>query len=138
MGRAAGPEAYRRLACDGALTRVLVTPSPPTRPSSANGSDPAELQGQLRAATALLPPTLGGAPCQPLDLWRSTRVVSPAQGHPLAVRDHGGVFPNGDRPWPGVTPSIGGTGSMAAQPTWTTSCSSAEPIIGPSMTAAGS
>ncbi len=46
----------------------------------------------------LLPPTLGGAPSQPLDLGRATRVISPAQRAALAVRDRGCVFPGCDRP----------------------------------------
>jgi len=47
---------------------------------------------------ALLPPTLGGAPSQPLNLGRATRVIQPAQRHALAVRDRGCVFPACDRP----------------------------------------
>jgi len=46
----------------------------------------------------LLPPVLGGAPSQPLDLGRATQVVAPAQHHALTVRDHGCLFPNCDRP----------------------------------------
>jgi HNH endonuclease len=46
----------------------------------------------------LLPFALGGAPTQPLELGRSTRVVSPAQRTALAVRDGGCVFPGCDRP----------------------------------------
>jgi hypothetical protein len=98
-----GPEACRRLACDGAVTRVLVTrgqspdrePSPPGDPDHA---EPVGLQGRLRAALALLPPALGGAPSRPLDVGRSTRVVTPAQRSALAVRDEGCVFPGCDRP----------------------------------------
>ena len=47
---------------------------------------------------AVLPPTLGGAPSQPLDVGRSTRVVQPSQRAALAVRDGGCVFPGCDRP----------------------------------------
>jgi hypothetical protein len=47
---------------------------------------------------AWLPPTLGGAPSQPLDLGRATRVISPAQRAALAIRDRGCVFPDCDRP----------------------------------------
>jgi len=119
----AGPldsEACRRLACDGAVTRILVTRHPSHQdpaggqPDPGQGaiadrgpaagpdpSDPAELeglQGRLRAAMTWLPPTLGGAPSQPLDVGRSTRVVSPAQRSALAVRDTGCVFPGCDRP----------------------------------------
>jgi hypothetical protein len=56
------------------------------------------LAAQLRAAMTLLPPILGGAPSQPLDVGRTTRVVSPAQRIALVVRDGGCVFPDCDRP----------------------------------------
>ncbi len=125
----AGPlpaEACRRLACDGAVTRVLVSRHPshrrnhhphpghgptagdqhhPTRDGdgdeallAAPQSGAAGLQGQLRAAMALLSPILGGAPSQPLDLGRTSRVVTPAQRTALAVRDGGCVFPGCARP----------------------------------------
>jgi len=45
-----------------------------------------------------LPPTLGGAPTQPLEVGRATRVIQPAQRTALAVRDGGCVFPDCDRP----------------------------------------
>jgi HNH endonuclease len=61
------------------------------------GSDQ-DLTAQLRMAAALLPPILGGAPTQPLEVGRTTRVVQPAQRVALAVRDGGGVFPGCDRP----------------------------------------
>jgi hypothetical protein len=38
---------------------------------------------------ALLPPVLGGAPSQPLEVGRASRVVQPAQRRALAVRDGG-------------------------------------------------
>ena len=96
------PEACRRLACDGAVTRVLVTrhlrlPGNHDPGGHRGHPDPDGDQGltaQLRAAAALLPPVLGGAPSQPLDVGRTSRVVSPAQRTALAVRDGGGcVFP---------------------------------------------
>jgi hypothetical protein len=48
------PETCRRLACDGAVTRVLVSRHPISQ--SGDGG----LAGRLRAALALLPPALGG------------------------------------------------------------------------------
>jgi Domain of unknown function (DUF222)/HNH endonuclease len=114
------PEGCRRLACDGAVTRVVVSRQPAgpgqTEPGPCNretGSScdldgaagaahdvggEAGLGARLRSAMALLPPTLGGAPCQPLEVGRATRVVQPAQRSALAVRDGGCVFPGCDRP----------------------------------------
>jgi hypothetical protein len=111
------PDACRRLACDGTVTRVLVSRHPGGQPGGpdqlpghgtsttvppSSCSDPAPsdlgLQERLRTAMALLPPVLGGAPSQPLDVGRATWVVSPAQRAALAARDHGCVFPGCDRP----------------------------------------
>ena len=116
------PEACRRLACDGTLTRGLVTRHP-TNPHSHGHHDPGghhrqgdpgggrglaapgpgaggneDLASRLRAAMTLLPPVLGGAPSQPLEVGRSSRVVQAAQRAALAVRDGGGVFPGCQRP----------------------------------------
>jgi hypothetical protein len=98
------PEGCRRLACDGAITRVLVT----RHHGGQFGADehdhhrhlggPEGLAGRLQMAMALLPPTLGGALTQPLEVGRTTRVVQPAQRTALAVRDRGCVFPGCDRP----------------------------------------
>jgi hypothetical protein len=113
------PEACRRLACDGAVTRVLVTrqhhPDPdhnprgqassqahdpnaqaPPQTHHPNGTD--RLAARLQAATALLPRILGGAPTQPLEVGRTTRVIQPAQRAALTVRDGGCVFPHCTRP----------------------------------------
>jgi hypothetical protein len=108
------PAACRRLACDGAVTRVLVArrhpddhqpaaDHPDHGPAADHGvnADPCEaagLQGRLQTAMTLLPSTLGGAPSQPLDIGRTTRVIQPAQRMALAVRDGGCVFPGCDRP----------------------------------------
>ena len=110
------PQACRRLACDSAVTRVLVSRQPnhadPDHghgidPGPVNGRDPGgdhdpdapvRLPGRLRAALALLPPTLGGPLSRPLDVGRATRVVQPAQRAALAVRDRGCVFPGCQRP----------------------------------------
>jgi HNH endonuclease len=118
----AGPNPWsRRLACDGTVTRVLVSRQPGGHdpggdtPGSQDPSgghpaahgpdhhdlDPPErdgLQGRLRAAMALLPPVLGGAPSLPLEVGRATRVIAPAQRAALAARDGGCVFPDCDRP----------------------------------------
>jgi len=103
------PEACRRLACDGALTRVLVTrhpsghhhhpdPGAEERPAAGDPSEGEGLEGRLRAAMTLLPPTLGGAPTQPLEVGRTSRVVRAAQRAALAVRDGGCGFPACGRP----------------------------------------
>ena len=136
------PEACRRLACDGALTRVLVTRHPrghrhpdhgpsanegplaqapssderpvaqaPSRDQRPLTGDPSRDEGpvardpggeglgvRLRTAMALLPPVLGGAPTQPLEVGRASRVVQTAQRTALAVRDGGCVFPGCSRP----------------------------------------
>jgi Domain of unknown function (DUF222)/HNH endonuclease len=117
------PEACRRLACDGALTRVLVTRQHPTdhpghhadpdghaERSSHHGHETGghhphgdvggqgRLRDWLQTMMALLPPALGGAPSQPLDVGRASRVVTPAQRSALAARDGGCVFPDCTRP----------------------------------------
>jgi hypothetical protein len=104
------PEACRRLACDGAMTRVIVTrqhpshhhhghdPSAEGPPETHHPSGTDGLAGRLQAATALLPPILGGAPTQPLEVGRTSRVIQPAQRSALAVRDGGCVFPDCTRP----------------------------------------
>jgi Domain of unknown function (DUF222) len=101
------PEACRRLACDGALTRVLVTrhqsshqphPNGDGGPVAGDRSRNAGLAARLRTAMALLPPILGGAPSQPLEVGRASRVITPAQRSALAVRDGGCAFPDCARP----------------------------------------
>jgi hypothetical protein len=96
------PEGCRRLACDGAVTRVLVTHHPAAHRSHRDTSLPAQahegLTARLRTVAARLPLALGGAPTQPLEVGRTTRVVQPAQRAALAVRDGGCVVPDCDRP----------------------------------------
>jgi hypothetical protein len=104
------PEACRRLACDSSLTRVLVTRQPLDGNGfggqrHGDGNDHAngdggggELTELLRTAMARLPVTLGGAPSQPLEVGRASRVATPAQRAALAVRDGGCVFPDCTRP----------------------------------------
>jgi hypothetical protein len=121
------PEACRRLACDGTVTRVLISRQSghgqgdrchgdqeaeaardlydgPEDPRSEAADATPNLHGardvavRLRAAADKLPPTLGGAPRQPLEVGRATRVIHPAQRAALAVRDSGCVFNGCDRP----------------------------------------
>jgi hypothetical protein len=97
------PEACRRLACDATVTRVVVSRQPPEAGARCHGGDPHDptgsgLKGLLWAVLAKLPPILGGAPSRPLDVGRSSRVVTPAQRSALAVRDGGCVFPGCSRP----------------------------------------
>ena len=126
------PETCRRLACDGALTRVLVTrhrtdqhhpnhhrsgeervagPAPQGRPRLATrdpideegiaARDPIDeegLEALLRTTLAMLPPTLGGAPTQPLEVGRTSRVVTAAQRAALVVRDGGCAVAGCQRP----------------------------------------
>jgi len=104
------PEGCRRQACDGAVTRVVVTrqldrqgdlghrPGDEEAGATRDLVGEAGLTGRLRAAMTLLPPNLGGAPTQPLEVGRATRVVTPAQRAALAVRDRGCVFPGCERP----------------------------------------
>ena len=91
------PEACRRLACDSAVTRVLVTRQPTGAALDDLGGQ-GSLTERLRAAARRLPPVLGGAPTQPLEVGRASRVVQPAQRSALAIRDGGCVFPDCDRP----------------------------------------
>jgi hypothetical protein len=60
--------------------------------------DQSGLAARLQTAMDRLPPILGGAPSQPLDVGRSSRVITPAQRSALAVRDGGCVFPDCARP----------------------------------------
>jgi Domain of unknown function (DUF222) len=80
------PEACRRLACDSAVTRVVVTRHPGGHPGGDHlGDDPGghgDLADRLQAAMHLLPPALGGAPSQPLDVGRASRVIPPPSAAP--------------------------------------------------------
>jgi hypothetical protein len=100
------PEACRRLACDGALTRVLVTrhpiaeqPGPPPDPDR-NGNKALEVS--LRTAAALLPPVLGGAPSR----WRSAAAAgSSAPPNAPPDRPRRRLWPPRLPPAPGLVPS---------------------------------
>jgi hypothetical protein len=73
---------------------VLVTRHPTTDHHS--GGD--NLAARLRAAATRLPPALGGAPAQPLEVGRTSRVVTAAQRAALVVRDGGCAVAGCDRP----------------------------------------
>jgi hypothetical protein len=120
------PETCRRLACDGAVTRVLVTRRPPGHGGhgGGHGADDHDrydhggrdgrgdhdhdhddhgrgaggLAGLLRAAATRLPAALGGALTQPLEVGRTSRVVTAAQRVALVVRDGGCAVVGCDRP----------------------------------------
>jgi hypothetical protein len=166
------PEACQRLACDGAVTRVLVSRHRTRHPDHGHGPghghghdhghghgpddglDPddgpggsehqdhpetdAGLVARLRAAATRLPAALGGAPSQPLEVGRASRVVSAAQRAALVVRWAAAVrWPGCARPRPGARPPIWSTGSMATPPTWPTWRWCAGPTTGRSPRAAG-
>ena len=145
------PEACRRLACDGTLTRVLVTrhptghhgheipadhevPSGHDVPSSHPGHDDLgsdeNLTARLRTAAALLPSVLGGAPTQPLEVGRTSRVVTPPNVLPWPSATTAVSSPAAIGPWPGAKPTTCATGSPAAPPTWPTWPWCAEPTTG--------
>ena len=91
------------VACDPTLTpiRHLTTPTGPSRPTRATGTDPATAPtpdpaprpptpaDRITALAALL---LGG-PRHPLAVGRTSRTATPAQRRALATRDHGCIIP---------------------------------------------
>jgi hypothetical protein len=76
---------------------VLVTRHPSGHPDDHEAGQ-GDLAARLQTAMARLPPILGGAPSQPLDVGRSRRVITPTQRAALAVRDGGCVVPDCTRP----------------------------------------
>ena len=67
---------------------------------------PLGLQARLRAAVALLPPALGGAPSRPLEVGRATRVLSRPSPRPWLCATMAVSFPVVIAPWPGATAII--------------------------------
>jgi Domain of unknown function (DUF222) len=93
------PEACRRLACDGAVTRVLVSRqlgdqrpeggcadhdprSDQRSPADPDSSEPAGLEERLRQAMTVLPPTLGVRPASPWTWAAAPGSSSPPNGPP--------------------------------------------------------
>jgi hypothetical protein len=75
------------------VTRVVVTRQPADDHGGGHHgpNDEHGLAARLRTAMALLPPILGGAPSQPLEVGRASRVITPTHRSALAVRDGGCV-----------------------------------------------
>jgi hypothetical protein len=142
------PETCRRLACDGAVTRVLVSRQPPGHPDHGGDGgdhpdphddpgDEASLAAHLQAAATRLPATLGGR--RP-SRWRSAAPAEsspPPNGSPWWSATVAARFPAATAPRPGARPIIWSTGCMAAPPTYRTWPWCAGPIIGRSMRGAG-
>jgi hypothetical protein len=99
------PEAHRRLACDSALTRVVVSrhPTQQHHPHPADDLDgDGGLAARLQAAMDRLPPVLGGAVSQPLEVGRASRVITPAHAAPWRCATGAVCSPPVPGPWPGA------------------------------------
>jgi hypothetical protein len=105
-------------------------------PDGSGTADQDRLAEQLRAAAALLPPPLG-APVEPLELGRATRVVPPRCAAPWRCATAAAPPKAATGPHPGPTPTTCGTGSTAGRPTWTTWCCCAGSTTWPSTKQAG-
>jgi hypothetical protein len=146
------PEACRRLACDGAVTRVLVTRQATSHHDHTTSSghhddlcgdhghhDPhrqATPTDQLRAA-ALLPRSWVAPRPSPWTSAAPPGSSPPPSAPPWPCVTAAVSSPAVTARWPGVRPTIWFTGWMAAPPIWTTWSCCAGPIIGPCMRAAG-
>jgi hypothetical protein len=136
-GGVVGPlptQTCQRLACDAALTRVLVTRHPHHHPDhhhhhhpghAGRGEEdghggPGGLAARLQTALALLPAPLGGAPTQPLEVGRTSRVVSAANAPRWRSATAAACSPAATGRWPGARPTTCATGCTAAPPTWPT------------------
>ena len=135
------PEACRRLACDAAVTRVLVTrhrtnhhdTRAPTRDPGDEASR-AGRSGQRRPGS----PRPWAAP--PPNRWRSAGPAGsspPPNGLPWSSATAAVRSPAATGPRPGAKPTISGTGCTAAPPTSPTWPCCAGPIIARSTRAAG-
>jgi hypothetical protein len=127
------PEACQRLACDSAVTRVLVTRHPNHGPSADQGP---LVRDPSRHPSRDWDTGLGGGygprwPCSrrswmgpPPSHWRSggpPGSSSPPNGPPWPSATAAVSSPTASAPWPGAKPIICATGSTAAapiSPTW--------------------
>jgi hypothetical protein len=134
---ASAGRAGRLAALTAAIDELAAQSNADAQPVAQDPSMVEGLEARLRAAIALLPPVLGGAPTQPLEVGRASRVVQPAQRIALAVRDGAGWSPTAAGRWPGGRPIICATGCMAARPTWPIWPCCAGLIIGRSMRGVG-
>ena len=143
------PEACRRLGCDGAVTRVLVTRHPTHHHQHHDHHGHGDHGGHHDPGSGQAwPPGCGPPrPCcrrpwvgpQP-SRWRSVGPPgssSPPNAPPWPSATAAVCSPTATGPFPGAKPIICGTGWMAARPTWTTWPCCAAPIIGRSTRRAG-
>ena len=129
------PEACRRLACDSAVSRVIVT-----RPTTERRRPRRDRRPGGAAAGGQRPGCRGswvGPPASPWTSGAAAESSNPASVAPWGCGTAAVSSPTAPAPWPGARPTICATGSTAAPPTSPTSPCSAEPITGRSMRAAG-
>jgi hypothetical protein len=120
---AAGRRRHRDPSADHPQSNRSHQPQQPHRRREVGHLDPRHGRGPGGTASSgdgAAGPVLAGAPSQPLDLGRASRVVHPAQRAALAIGDGGCGCPGCDRPRPGAKPTICGIGWTAAPPTWPT------------------
>jgi hypothetical protein len=138
------PEACRRLACDAAVIRVVVTRHPDHPDLDAGyGADPAPASPPSSRPGCRPPwpccPRPWAAP--PANRWTSAAPPGSSprpNGPPWRCGTAAACSRAASGPWPGATPIICGIGSMVARPTWRTWPWCAGPTTGASMRAAGS
>ena len=153
------PEACRRLACDAAVTRVLVTrqptgygadnpcgypghhPSGGRTRAPAPGPDEAATQGWRPGSRPLWPCSLRSRVGLPASPWTSAGPAGsspPPNATPWPCATGAVPFPTVTGRWPGAKATTWCLGWTAARPTWPTWPCCAGPIIGRSMRVAGS
>jgi hypothetical protein len=135
-------ETARRLACDAAVTRVLVTrhhphaDHHPAQERDRDGDGAGDLAARLSTAITLLPPALGGAPPS---RWRSAAPLGSSRrpnGPRWRSATAAAATPAATGHRPGARPTTCATGYAAAPPIWATWCCCAAPTTAPSTKAA--